>query len=199
MKPIVISESTTEPITLAEAVLNLRATEGSPEAAEGGLISRLITTARQLCEQKLDMSLVEKTLEIAQRSFHCPCPIELPQGPVRSIVSVKYLDADGVDTTLDPSRYRISPYASTVVLMRAYNVDWPTARCDVDSIRVRYTAGYPSSDSPPQTVPKPILQAMHLYIAHYYGHREAVDDNTLMELPLGARHLLSDFRTGLGV
>lgn len=199
MSPIVISESTTEPITLAQAVANVRATEGSPDAAAGGSISKLITAARQACEDFLEVSLVEKTLEIAQHSFNDPCPIELPLGPVREIVSVKYLDRDGNDTTLDPTRYRISPYAPTATLMRAYGTCWPEARCDIDSIRVRYTVGYPSTDSPPQTVPEPILRAMHLYIVHWYEHRSAVDDDSLMELPLGAKHLLSPRRRGLGV
>lgn len=198
MKPLVISESTTEPIALAEAVQNVRATEGSPEALAGGSISKLIKTARQMCEEELELSLIQKTLEIAQRSFY-PCSIELPQGPVRSIVSVTYVNTSGDDTVLAADQYRISPYESPTVLRPAYDVTWPDVRCDLDSIRVRYTVGYPSEDSPQQVVPEPILQAMHLFIAHYYAHREAVDDDTLMELPLGSRRLLSTYREGLGV
>lgn len=194
MKPRVISESTTEPISVADAKLNMRVTS----SAEDSRIAGLITTARRLCEQELDLSLVEKTLEIAQRRLDW-CGIELPAGPVRSIVSVTYVNTDGDDTSLATDQYRISPYAEPTLLVPAYDVTWPDVRCDLDSVRIRYTVGYPSTDSPPQTVPEPIVQAMHLYIAHYYSKREAVGDDSMMELPLGARHLLSTYRTGLGV
>lgn len=197
MNPRVISESTAEPIELAEAVDNLRAA-GSPDAVTGGRISKLITTARKLCEEESGLSLVEKTLERAAHRFD-HCGIELPQGPVRTIVSVTYVDTSGDDTVLAADQYRFSRYASPAVLLPAYSVCWPGARCDLDSVRVRYTAGYPSSDSPPEEVPEPIRQAMHLFIAHYYARREAVGDDTLMELPLGARYLLSKYRQGLGV
>jgi uncharacterized phiE125 gp8 family phage protein len=197
MKPRVISQSTTEPIELAEAVGHLRAA-GSPEALAGGRISRLIKVARQACEEYLEESLIEKVLEIACWSLD-QCGIELPWGPVRSVVSVTYVNTAGADTVLAADQYRISPYASPTVLVPAYDVTWPDVRGDLDSVRIRYAVGYPSADSPPEEVPEPIRQAMHLYIAHYYAHREAVGDDTLMELPLGARHLLSTYRTGLGV
>lgn len=194
MRPLVINESTTEPIALAEAKLNMRVTS----SAEDSRISALITTARRLCEQELEMSLVEKTLEIAGHRLDY-CGIELPEGPVRSVVSVTYVNTDGDDTVLAADQYRISPYAEPTLLMPAYDVTWPDARSDLDSVRIRYIAGYPSSDSPPQTVPAPIVQAMHLYIAHYYRNREAVAEGSIGELPLGSRHLLSTYRTGLGV
>lgn len=194
MKPLVITESTTEPLALAAVKLNLRVTSD----AEDSRIASLITAARRMCERELELSLVEKTLEIARRSLY-PCAIELPQGPVRSIVSVKYLDDDGADTTLAADQYRISAYDSPTMLRPVYDVTWPAVRCDIDSVRIRYTAGYPSDDSPADEVPEPICQAMHLYVAHFYANREAVADDTLAELPLGVRHLLSTYRAGLGV
>lgn len=202
MTPLLISASTTEPILVEEAGENLRAQHDGnspPTFYEGELIERLISVARQACEEYLELSLVAKTWEVAADSFCCG-DIELPYGPVRSIVSVTYVNTDGDDTVVAADQYRISPYGTVPTLRRAYNVSWPSdARTDLDSVRVRYTAGYPSADSPPQEVPELIRQAMHLYIGHYFEHREAVIDGTLMELPLGAKHLLDKMRTGLGV
>jgi uncharacterized phiE125 gp8 family phage protein len=201
MTPIVISESTDEPITLEEVAENVRAYANAADATgytEGALLQRLITTARRACEQELEMSLVAKTLEIARESF-CPEPIELPFGPVRSIVSVRYVNPDGVDTAWGTDQYRLNAYVSPPVLLPAYDVDWPDARRDVGSIRVRYTAGYPSDDSPADEVPEPIVQAMHLYVKHYFDNRDAVIADSMMELPLGVRHLLGFYRQGLGV
>jgi len=195
----VISANTTEPILLDEAAENLRVTAGSDSPAdypEAARIRRLITAARQACEQELELSLVFKTLEISQESFY-PYVIELPQGPVRSVVSVTYIDSYGVDQVVSAADYRVVAHKGLVVPL--YGESWPVARCDVDSVRVRYTAGYPSADSPADVVPEPIRQAMHLFIGHYFTNREAVDADNLMELPLGARYLLAKYRQGLGV
>jgi uncharacterized phiE125 gp8 family phage protein len=125
--------------------------------------------------------------------------IQLPDGPVRSIVSVNYLDSDGVDTVLASNQYRLSTSGRMAMLWPAYGVSWPSCRTDVDSVRVRYAVGYPSADSPPQEVPEPIRQAMHLFIGHYFANRDAADLNTLAELPLGVRYLLGKYRKNLGV
>lgn len=216
MTPRVIAESSVEPIDLDETAGNLRlfADGNSPPGwLEGARATKLIKAARQACEQELEMSLVAKTLEVAQDSFYQgvgwfdqalwqwrrPTAIELTQGPIRSIVSVTYVDSDGNDVVLAADQYRLNSYASPVVLIPAYNVTWPSARCDVGSVRVRYTVGYPSTDSPPEVVPEPIRQAMHLCIKHWFENRSAVEENTLAELPLGVKHLLSTYRRGLGV
>lgn len=200
--PTVIAESTTEPIGLAEAALNLRLTpddDNSPQSyTEGSRILQLITAARRTCEEELEMSLVAKTLEIALESFHRSY-IQLPYGPVRSIVSVTYVDTDGVETVLAADQYRLSTSPNTEGMWRAYQVTWPAVRYMVDAVLVRYTVGYPSDDSPVQTVPEPIRQAMHLYISHWFANREAVDADNLAELPIGARYLLGKYRKGMGV
>lgn len=191
--PRLIACSEVEPITLAQARLNLRVTD----TAEDARILDLIIAARMACEQELELSLVAKTLEIAQDAFY-PYVIALPCGPVRSVVSVTYQHGTtGADVVMDAADYRLNLYEGTVQPL--YGESWPTARCDVNSVRVRYTAGYPGTDSPAEAVPAPIRQAMHLYIGHYFTNREAVDFDTLRELPLGARYLLSTWRQGIGV
>lgn len=194
----VISESTDEPITLAEAIQHARAYADSGEAQPGALISRLITRARQAAEQELCMSLVQKTVEVALSHFY-PSVIELPYGPVRAITSITYADTAGVDQVLAADQYRIDPYVYPTMLLPAYNVDWPEVRYDVNAVRIRYTVGYPSTDSPPEVVPEPILQAMHLMISHWFNNRDAVGDDSLAEIPRGAKHLLGFYRRGLGV
>ena len=207
MEPIVISQSTDEPITLAEGAANLHIDPdcGSPPGYfEATRIQALITAARIACENDTKLSLVAKTLQVSQEvwhsertrhhqphhlsslqwSHHFPGAnaIELPNGPVRSIAWVKYLDGDGADTTLDPGQYRTTLKRGVTWLIPAYGVAWPAARHDHDSVRVQYAAGYPSTDSPPETVPMLVIQAMHLYISHWFRNREAVDSNQLAEL-----------------
>jgi uncharacterized phiE125 gp8 family phage protein len=189
----VISESTTEPIEVDEAGGNLRAPDdGDGTYVEASLISLLIKVARQICEESTELSLIEKTLEVSAYSFSQY--LELPCGPVKTIVSVTYTDTNGTDVVLAADQYRLSTSSRMAVLRPAYGITWPCARRDLDSVRVRYTAGYS-----PAEVPAPIRQAMHLCIAHFYANREAVDVDSLMELPLGVRSLLARYRQGLGV
>lgn len=126
--------------------------------------------------------------------------LELPFGPVRRIVSVRYLDQNGDDQLLDPSKYRFSAYQTTPVLLPPYGGSWPSIRRDLDCVRVRYEVGYPSDDSPAQTVPEPIRIAMHLLISHWYQNREGVYLNGLTaEMPLGVRDMLMAYRDNMGV
>jgi len=205
----IIDESTTEPITVAEAGENLRAaTDGNspPGYIEATRIGKLIKAARQACENYLNGSIVSKTIEIAVPAFYtfydrsaCYTWIPLPRGPVRLIESVTYVDTDGADQVLAADQYRIDLYSRPPRLHPAYGVTWPSARYDVNSIRVRYSAGYDLDATEPEEVPEPIRQAIHLYVAHYFANREAVALDNLAELPLGAVHLLTPYRLELGV
>ena len=202
-RPQIISVSDIEPITLDEAVENLRVVDpqnNSPEIyPESDRILKLITAARQTVEEELDMSLVPTTIQVTQSSLY-PTIIALPRGPVRDIISVTYVDTEGYDTVLATDQYRLSTAGHIAMLRPAYGVTWPTdVRTDDESVRVVYSAGY-STDSPPEAVPQAILQAMHLLIGHWFANREAVVVGTITaEVPLSVRYILSKYRTGLGV
>lgn len=209
----VIDESTVEPILVEEAGLNVRAaTDGNspPAFLEAARITSLIKAAREACENFLNATIVLKTLEIALPAWYAYADryrcdrIPLPQGlpktaAVRLIESVIYTDTEGDDQTLAADQYRIDVYSRPPVLVPAYGVTWPAARYDINSIRVRYTAGYDLEATEPDVVPEAIRQAMHLYVAHYFANREAVAADTLAPLPLGAEYLLRPYRLELGV
>ncbi|TPN43213.1 head-tail connector protein [Mesorhizobium sp. B1-1-7] len=141
----------------------------------------------------LGRSIGVQTLEMRRASFcgfndfhhHEGECISLRCPPVKQIVSVKYFDADGVDTTADDTSYRI---VGEDQLAPVYGQRWPTARLDHDSVRIRYIAGY-------DAVPEPIKAAIMLHVGHLYANREAVAFGDLVtELPLGSQYLLSPYR-----
>lgn len=125
--------------------------------------------------------------------------IELPLGPVSAVLSIKYIDPDGTELTLDPSTYALDGYRRTAVIRLAYGASWPSTRSQFDGTKVRYRAGYAIDNSPPALVPEPILHAMRLLVDHMIENRSAVDVNTLMELPLGVKHKLDPYRREMGV
>jgi len=83
----------------------------------------------------LGRSLSKQTLELRRCGF--PTWIDLQYGPVLSVVSVKYDDADGNEQTLDPSLYVV--HGS--IIARAPGAAWPAVRQGGESVRVRYEAG----------------------------------------------------------
>jgi len=122
-----------------------------------------------------------QTLELRLDDFETCIP--LPCGPVSAITSVKYIDIDGVEQTLNAATYALA--VDDLVL--AYDEAWPTVRGDTDGVKIRYAAGF-------STVPKAIEQALMLLIAHWYANRETVNvGNITSELPFATRALLSPY------
>lgn len=114
-------------------------------------------------------------------------PIIIPKARLVAVPSITYIDTNGVQQTLDPSRYnveagdggRISP---------AYNCVWPQARVYPGSIVITAQFGYGTS---PAAIPAKVKAGMLLAVGHLYEHREAVADLQTWELPLGVKWVLS--------
>lgn len=126
-----------EPLSVTEAKTHLRVTVSD----EDTLIAALISTAREQAEALLNRALVARTWEKLIDAFPCSGTIELPWSPVRSVVSVKYLDANGAELTLSPSSYTLDRHATPGWLVPAYALDWPVTRADINAVRVRYVGG----------------------------------------------------------
>lgn len=86
----------------------------------------------------LGRSIGRQTLRMTLPAFGCE-PIWLSCGPVVAVTSVKYLDASGVEQTLDPTSYRLAESW----LVPAHGRSWPATACEQpDAVRIVYEAGY---------------------------------------------------------
>lgn len=97
-----------------------------------------------------------------ERQSTFPPAIELRGGLVDSVTSVKYIDADGVQQTLDSAAYRISFNTSTPTLVST--AGWPIGT----DVEVEYGLGYPDAS----TVPAAIRAAILIMVADMYANRE---------------------------
>lgn len=175
----VITDVATEPVTLAEARLQIKAVSGI--TTEDTLISEWITTAREIAEQYTGRALAPKTLELALDAFPGG-DIVLDAGPVTSVTHIKYTDAGGVEQTVSASDYALSTYGLSDVVALAYNATWPTARDVRDAVRVRYVTGY-------ATPPKAVKSAIRLMVAWMNEHRgDEMDPHDIQ--PPSAKSLL---------
>ena len=92
------------------------------------------------CEHYTGRSLGSQTLELALDEFPAG-DIQLPQGPVTSITSVKYYDTAEVLQTMDSADYSLDDYSDPQWLSPAYDTEWPDTLATVNAVKVRYVAG----------------------------------------------------------
>ena len=185
-----ITSPLVQPVTLDEAKLHLRVAGTS----EDDLINAIIEASTAYFDGRdgvLNRCLVEQTWELRLDHFPYLSPmsahydyrvdrrIEIPLPPVRQIVSVKYVDPQGVLQTLSPDVYQlIEGGFGRAAITEAHEQNWPDTRLEADAVRIQFTAGYAAANGSPLTVdagiPTPIVQAIKLRIGDLFEHREGV-------------------------
>jgi uncharacterized phiE125 gp8 family phage protein len=171
-----ITPPTEDVVSLAEAKEQLRITSSSSDTMIAAIIKAAVAHIDPADGGWLGRAIRPQTWELRTNGFWPHCAIELRYPPLMRIDSVKYDDGDGVEQTLvSEVGYRVLGLGGhrRAVVAPLYNVPWPTSvRSDHESVRIRYTAGYPTSDgnSPPaDRLPAPIKQAVLLMVKHLYG------------------------------
>ncbi len=171
--PIVIVEPSLEPITPVEAKDHCHI--DTADTGQDALLGVFIRVAREYIEWRCGITAHEKTLELPLDCFDGPC-IELPRAtPLNAVLSVKYRDSAGTETTLDSSNY-VTSAGSVRKLGRialAYGMTWPSfTPYPLDAVRIRYTAGI-AVTSPITEPSATIKQACGLLVAGMYENRES--------------------------
>jgi len=139
---MIITHPTVEPITLTALKTQLGITDTNSDT----VLTRRITEARKWAEGHMRRSLMPQTLERRLDAFPCSGQIQLPFPPVTSVTSVKYIDADGVLTTVDAADYTLDTTPLLPFVRPVYGESWPSARDETSAVRVQYLAGYPVTE-----------------------------------------------------
>lgn len=173
----------TNPVTLAEAKTHLRADDGT---AEDSVIEVYLAAALAHVDGRdgiLGRAVAEQTWEVSYDAFPDDA-IVLPLPPLRSVTSIVYDDADGVEQTLAPAAYLVDTASEPG---RVTPVDeWPATADTPGAVRVTFVAGY-------ATTPAAIKAAILLLVGDLYAHREAAIDSKLAENP-SVNRLLFPYR-----
>lgn len=176
---------TTEPVTLDEAKAQLRVTND----AEDALISSLISAARDLCERETGRALMLQTWELSQDGFDDEMCIG--RAPVEGVTSIKYTDVSGVEQTLAITEYVLDISSHSFVrVVLAPNKSWPQVYPGINTVRIRYIAGYANA----AMVPRSLKQWMLLQISHWFRNRESVTMNGPIEKIPFIDNLLNAYR-----
>ena len=150
-----------QPVTLSEARSQTRVDCD----AEDAFLGLLISVATQAASDRLQRALVPTRYRLTLDSF--PDAIELLMPPIISVESVKYIDINGTQQTLDPQDYFLDSVSEPGCLVPAAGRTWPATQDRINTVEVEYTAGYAGS-----AIPTPIKQWILLAIGDMYANRE---------------------------
>lgn len=148
----VITAPTVEPVTLAEVRAQIGITDATDTSSDA-IITRRITEARQWAEDYMQRALITQTQEVRLDSFYgrharlnadsrCTEIVKLPFPNLLSVVSVKYIDVDGVEQTVSSADYVVDTHSLVGNVRPAYGVAWPATRDEGNAVRIQYTCGY---------------------------------------------------------
>lgn len=169
-----VTAPTTEPIDLTSVEGQCRTGDLSSEA---DTVNGYITAIRQRAENDLRRTLITTTLDLILDAFPCPsncnpfAAVETPLPPLQSVVSIKYMSADRVLTTLDPAMYVVDTDSTPGRIMPAYGKAWPSTLDYPGSVRVQFVAGYGDAA---EDVPQCIKNWMLLNVGALYENREVL-------------------------
>lgn len=176
-----------EPITVDDAKAQLRVVDSTDDA----LIGDLITEAREHVEAYCGTRLIPGSVTMTFGRFEDLGRLTL--APVAGVTAIRYLDANGVEQTLDPSTYTLinvadDPLAPMIRLN--FGKSWPSSMVASDAVRVDANVGY-------SVVPPPIIRAMKLLITQWYDYRTGVQIDARgvpAEVPNAVSSLLANYR-----
>lgn len=171
---IITSAPTIEPVTVEQVKTGLRI-DGYEEDL---YIPSQIARARRWCENFCQRAFITQTLRYSFDDFanqsrkEVPVPglIYLPRPRLIAISSITYVDYAGTTQTLSSTEYQSDTDAEPARVAPIYGGSWPTARNQLASIRITYTAGYGATAA---SVPDGIKQGIIALVGHYLENREA--------------------------
>lgn len=154
MALVLLTPPTAEPLDLAEAKLHcrvdvtdddllLRASIGAVRDYAENLLAKQLVVARW----KQVMDSFPGAMEAAFAPYGQPYAnpgnaIKLSRFPVRRVVSIQYLDQQGVEQTVDPSTYVVDASTEPVRITPVFGQIWPIPQPQIGSVWVTFDAGY---------------------------------------------------------
>ena len=173
------------PVTLDEAKAHLRVDFAEDDAA----IEAYLRAAAERYDGRdglLGRCLISQTWELVLDRFPV-AEIEIPLGPVSSVVSITYVRTDGTDTVISPETYVVDQGGTPAWIVPFVRGSWPATMATINAVTVRFVAGFGDG---PADVPATIRQAILTRVCQLYDNRDSIAD-----LPDGVDGYVRDYRT----
>lgn len=178
------------PVDTLMPLADLRSHLGIDHTESDGDLTRFLRTAVAMIDgpRGIGWALLTQTWRLTLDGFP-PC-VRLPGAPVKSIVAVRWVGADGIEAELTPADYRLDGGSTPARLVPAYGSTWPATRAEIGCVTIDYVLG----EATGATVDPRLLDFVCLVVAERDRFREAVAKNDLAGLPFGVQAILDDFR-----
>jgi len=196
MQLIKLTKPIQPPFDLETAKVHTRIDQDTEDAVLEGYLAAAVDE----CARYMQIAISQQDY---QARFDCwPCAmLWLPMSPIVAVSAVKYLDEAGDELTLSADDWSFERRPGGGFVYFASDYSFPTLAADkLGAVRVNFTAGFDSDDGssgdedPELEMPAAIRQAVFLTFAHYYAHRESVDNGRTVPVPRGAEHLMDFHR-----
>ncbi|MDF2994673.1 MAG: phage gp6-like head-tail connector protein [Xanthobacteraceae bacterium] len=158
-------------------------------------IRGLIEEATAFVADQASVVLGSSTLELGLAGWSPE--VAIPAKPVRTIVNVRYIDAAGIEQTVNPANYYSLPTDQGATLYLLSTFTRPTLRSErKDAVRIRFQCGYAADDENPNfALPPQARTAILLLVGSWYLTAEDHITGTIVsELPIGVARLLAQLR-----
>ena len=124
----------------------------------------MIGASTEEVEGDTNRALITQTLDVKYQRF--AKKMVLPRPPLQSVTSVKYLDTDGTEQTLDSAYYRTLTNGNLPAFIALnYGYDWPSVYTVDQPITIRIVTGFGATSS---SVPESLREAALLNIEEAY-------------------------------
>lgn len=155
------------PVSLSEVKKHLRLSES--DTTHDSHLQLLIEAATERLEDDIDRQIVTANYRQSQFKWNeadnSYGGIKLYKKAITYILSVKYYDTDGVQQTLDPSKYVFDN--GRTMLWPSSGESWPDLSADQNSnmIEIMFTAGYGTTAT---TIPRSMKAAIMLCVGKWF-------------------------------
>lgn len=160
-----VTAPTTVPITIREAKTHMRIEHTDDDVLIGDLINVAVNY--------VDVTGMLGKAMLTQTWSECFGPhlstVRLSLGPVQSVSSITYYDANNTLQTDTLSNYYIIGTKGYITIYPKSGFTWPTVFNREDAIKITYVIGYGDTAA---SVPDTVLHALKMLVAHYYENRE---------------------------
>ena len=181
---------TSELITTAEAKTHLRIDSSFTD--DDAYIDALIIAAREIVEAHTRIKWAGAEYTLWFDEFPATDIITINDIGYARTAAVKYFDTDGVEQTLNTSKFTLQGQTIPPRIWLKETASWPETRTDGPGVKIELEVGYTATTG--NATPGPILAAMKLIIGHLYENRQDVVDRIQYTMPQGAAYLIQPFR-----
>ena len=173
-----------QPVTLDDVRQQLGITRAD-DTERDAVINMRIVAATRWAEQHTRTAFVNQKWTLTADKFSSSFDLK---PPLKKIISVSYIAANGDREVLDRTKYLVDPVNSR--LYAAYGQSWPSGRHQANAVQIEYSCGYGSA----LDVPMDIKEAIKFIVGHWENYQSSIEGAVRIQtIPYAVTQLLAPY------